>query len=354
MPIPKFEFEDADAGLPRQPVPVRFACMAADWTPALLAEVVLGEMNEGYSLLAVHEYDPATNWEGIVQPHTYEPYRQYRNQSLRDQLAKLPPNHFVWSDELVWAFSDFIDRTIGRESAAGLGIRWQPALGDCADIVAESIDLSGISETPAPQYSIHVQNSICDVHFQGKASRFKDSTGFKYIRILLARPDKEVAVQALASTSSSLPDSGFLLAESVRQNLGKTGITIGNLGSATDAIDDTALTQSRARMLEIMRLVEAGEVDSETEKNELHEEREKIAEWLRANVNNKGKPRREIPEHEAARKAVFNAISRTISELKIAHPPLGQHLAKCIRTGSFCSYSPPAATQWTFLPPGIP
>src|SRR6266852_4015849 len=134
MPIPSYKFEDAKAGLPRQPVPVRLACLAANWTPRLFAVLVTGDSELGSPLIRVWEYDEKTRNVGEVHSESYNGIIPDGDLTRCDELAALPPNHFVWSDELVIAFSDLIDLTIGRESAHedGLGIRWQPALLDCA------------------------------------------------------------------------------------------------------------------------------------------------------------------------------------------------------------------------------
>ena len=40
MPIPTYDFDPFDP-IPRKAVPVRFACLVADWTPAFLAKCVV-------------------------------------------------------------------------------------------------------------------------------------------------------------------------------------------------------------------------------------------------------------------------------------------------------------------------
>ena len=49
---------------------------------------------------------------------------------------------------------------------------------------------------------------------------------------------------------------------------------------------------------------------------------------------------------ERARKAVTGRIRDTVSNIETVHPPLGRHLRRALRTGSFCVYDPPEAITW--------
>src|SRR3712207_605218 len=141
MPAPSFRFDDLASGLPRQPVPIRFVCLAADWTPSVLAEVV-GGFNQGFPpILTVYEFNPTSAAIGEVHPDRYAKFRTASG-PLSTVLADLPANHFVWSDDLVIAFSDFIDLTSDRITAREQGhkIRWNPALSDSAAIINSSTD----------------------------------------------------------------------------------------------------------------------------------------------------------------------------------------------------------------------
>ena len=352
MPIPKFEFEDADAGLPRQPVPVRFACMAADWTPALLAEVVLGEMNEGYSLLAVHEYDPATNWEGMVQPHTYEPYRQYRGQPLPDQLKKLPVNQFVWSNEFAWVFSYLNELTIGRESAASMAIRWKPALGNCADIVSESTDLSALTRSAFSDCSLRISGKACIAYYAGVQGQFKESKGLRYLVILLRRPKEDFSVNDLElEVNPPHPDA---LGKEVSHILDapeegdvNAGFTVGNATDAGGAIDAKTKKDVRKAIKELDDKIEiAADSGNHVLRAQSEAVREELLDYLGKSLNIHNQPRPVDSPQEQKRKNVLAAITRAIDDIKGTHRALGDHLAASIRTGNFCSYVPAPLITW--------
>lgn len=55
-----------------------------------------------------------------------------------------------------------------------------------------------------------------------------------------------------------------------------------------------------------------------------------------------GRDRLSGSSNERARLRVTNAIRSAISEISVHHPALAQHLTMSIKTGLFCSYSPPA------------
>ncbi len=144
--IPIFSFTNPERGLPRALVPLR---MVPDITD-VDAEVVL-------AWLTVHSHLklPAllTAWEfnnsgthGKVR-HTF--YSGLTNQmratnSNQAKLALIPPDHFVYSDDLVHAFSDYIDIFISREAALDLGmaIEWNPSLGPNRIIIDQCQDLT--------------------------------------------------------------------------------------------------------------------------------------------------------------------------------------------------------------------
>jgi hypothetical protein len=49
---------------------------------------------------------------------------------------------------------------------------------------------------------------------------------------------------------------------------------------------------------------------------------------------------------ELAREAVSTRIRLGVDAIERVHPELGRHLRRSVRTGTFCSYEPPARTVW--------
>jgi len=53
---------------------------------------------------------------------------------------------------------------------------------------------------------------------------------------------------------------------------------------------------------------------------------------------------------ERARLMVTKRIKAVLQTIGKLHPPLAHHLRACVKTGYYCSYTPPPAqrVQWTF------
>jgi len=354
MPIPKFVFTDAPAGLPRAPVPVRYACMAANWSPALLAEVVCGAMNESRPLLTVFEYDPTFKRSGEVSPEAYEGYRNYRGQPQRDQLARLPINHYVWSDALISANSDLVDLTVGRDQADGQWIRWEVALGDCADIVAESIDLSELNLLEKADPRLRISAKACLSSYERTQGQFKDSKGVRYIVELLRRPApaKALTVSELdmlvnPSLATSATAEATIADMAGEADFEDAGIRIGNLSGGTELMDQKGIDDVTARLkLLKQRIDEAKARGNQTQLQALQTQHDELAPYLGSVANKSGAPRKVDSSHDQARKKITNGIARAIKAIKVGHPELGGHLEESISTGSYFSYRPKTPVRW--------
>jgi hypothetical protein len=53
---------------------------------------------------------------------------------------------------------------------------------------------------------------------------------------------------------------------------------------------------------------------------------------------------------DRARKAVRARVRDAITRIEVAHPELGRHLARAVRTGTFCSYDAEVPVRWTVRP----
>ncbi len=135
-------------GEPRfnQPVPLRLVPLITDWTVNML----LGLMGDGYEVSDRQIFPlDAFIYDGTPTPKsthrsTYNKLRKSVTQSGDEQawVSALPANHFVWSDDLVNAFTRVIDDTSSREEAVSTDTRliWapdtnsiQPLLDECPD-----------------------------------------------------------------------------------------------------------------------------------------------------------------------------------------------------------------------------
>lgn len=145
MPLPILTIEDTERGLPRTPVPLRLACHIVPLGPEFMLELIASETLEIF--IRVYEYE-----DGHSRPCKKQMYstlqRKLKHGSVSgDLLQWIPPNHFVWSDELANAYSTFIDRAWDRADAVTNddGLNWQPALGADVRVVKECIDLADVA-----------------------------------------------------------------------------------------------------------------------------------------------------------------------------------------------------------------
>src|SRR5947207_1847850 len=120
MTIPKLKIDNASAGTPRQPVPLRYACLVTAWSPALLLQI-LGHFDP--FLLELKAYECWGSESGGCHTQSFRELLRTLpgGTDLDSQLRHIPEDQFVWSDELANAFTEFIDQTSDRESEAEAG-----------------------------------------------------------------------------------------------------------------------------------------------------------------------------------------------------------------------------------------
>jgi hypothetical protein len=174
--------------------------------------------------------------------------------------------------------------------------------------------------------------------YEGVVARLRDSKGLRDIARLLGTPGREVAAVDLAG--------GELV------DIARRAATVGDLGlsvegDAGEALDAEARAQYRVRLSDLEEEISEADADNDPEKaSRAREEREFLLAELGAAVGLGGRARRVFDPAERARKAVTGRIRDAISHIETAHPQLGRHLRRSVRTGSFCVYDPPEATDW--------
>ena len=107
-------------------------------------------------------------------------------------------------------------------------------------------------------------------------------------------------------------------------------------------LDRTALAEYRRRMAELDDELAAAQNHSDLARHQrATDEREGILAELRRATRPDGAPRALAnPAVERARKAVTARIRDAIRRITEAHPDLGTHLDRTIRTGTTCRYQP--------------
>ena len=233
-----------------------------------------------------------------------------------------------------------------------MAIRWKPALGNCADIVSESTDLSALTQSAFSDCSLRISGKACIAYYAGVQGQFKESKGLKYLVVLLRRPEENFSVGDLElEVNPPHPDA---LGKEVRHILGAqeegdddAGFTIGNATDAGGAIDAQTMKDVRKTIKELDDKIEiAADSGNHVLQAQSEAEREALLDYLGKSLNIHNQPRPVDSPQEQKRKNVLAAITRAIDDIKGTHRALGDHLAASIRTGNFCSYVPSPLISW--------
>ena len=111
--------------------------------------------------------------------------------------------------------------------------------------------------------------------------------------------------------------------------------------------DARARASYRARIEELhAELDRAGELCDAGRAERARAELEAIEAELARAFGLGGRARRLGDPAERARKAVYNRLRSAIAALETELPALGRHLARSIRTGTFCAYRPDREMRW--------
>src|SRR5437762_13519340 len=116
---------------------------------------------------------------------------------------------------------------------------------------------------------------------------------------------------------------------------------VGNLGDAGEWLDDKAKATYRRRLSELREEVEAAKSRGRIEQAE-EAEREievLVAELARA-TGLGGRDRRAASAAERARQSVTRTLKSAVHKIAGHLPELGRHLARSIKTGTYCCYTP--------------
>ena len=164
--------------------------------------------------------------------------------------------------------------------------------------------------------------------FAGRTGRVRDSKGIRDLAALLANPGVGVHVSELMSSDAA----------------GRAAVS----SRGEPALDRRALAEYRRRLAELDdELAEAEAHHDEGRAARLAAEREFLRAELAGAVGLGGHARRLGDDADRARKAVRARVRDAIARIEEVHPALGRHLARAVRTGTFCSYDPEKPVRWT-------
>ncbi len=175
--------------------------------------------------------------------------------------------------------------------------------------------------------------------YAGVVTRVRDSKGVRDIARLLAAPGRGVAAVDLVAADQppAPPGAGSTAARADLHHEADTGVVL----------DAAARAQYRARLIELEDdIADADGANDPERASRARTERDFLVSELRAAVGLGGRPRHGNDPAERARKAVTWRVRESISQIAAAHPALGHHLQRAVRTGSICVYDPDQPTQW--------
>ncbi|MGW0778897.1 transcriptional regulator [Streptomyces sp. NPDC002835] len=164
------------------------------------------------------------------------------------------------------------------------------------------------------------------VVFDGRRVTVRDSKGMHHLARLLTSPGREFHVLDLTAADSEDPAASARLARS---------------GDAGPLLDEHAKRMYRRRLAEIEEDIEEARAEHDIGRQEQAAfERDFLIGELARAVGLGGRDRRAGAASERARAAVTQALRKAVGRLRDACPPLGDHLDRTIRTGTYCAYLP--------------
>jgi hypothetical protein len=169
----------------------------------------------------------------------------------------------------------------------------------------------------------------------------RDLKGMRYLARLLADPGREFHVLDLVAAETGRRAAVGRPAE--------PGLPYRGLGDAGPLLDARAKEAYRRRLAEIEDDIGEALAMGDDERAALSDvERDLLIRELSRAVGLGGRDRRAAAASERARASVTRAIRQAIARIREHHPPMGTHLDRAIRTGTYCVYLPdsPGAMEW--------
>jgi hypothetical protein len=191
--------------------------------------------------------------------------------------------------------------------------------------VAAHTDDVGVQ--PMMGNTFHDAGDYWSVVFEGRAASVRNSKGLRYLSRLLAEPGRELHVLDLVALEAP-QNSEHVIARRAD-------------GDAGELLDARAKAAYRHRLAEIEEDLQEAHVSGDMARAAQAEtERDILVRELSRAVGLGGRDRRAGSASERARSAVTRAMRHALARIRKHHAPLGDHLDRTIRTGTYCVYSP--------------
>jgi tetratricopeptide (TPR) repeat protein len=189
---------------------------------------------------------------------------------------------------------------------------------------------------------IRREGDFWSVTFDGRTVHVRDVKGMHYLARLLVEPGRELHVLDLVAAESG---PGVHVRATAHD-----GEAHGGPGDAGEILDARAKDAYRRRLAEIDDDIDEARANVDTGRlMQAEAERDVLVQELARAFGLDGRERRATSTSERARVGVTRALRHAIARIAEHHRPLGEHLARTVRTGTYCAYvpDPRAPGGWT-------
>ena len=230
------------------------------------------------------------------------------------------------------------ETSAGHRAAAVAGARALGAAALAARIEAEAVAVPPVQAGPDhADHAFRRDGEVWTLAYRGREVRMRDSKGLRDLHALLARPGTAVAALDLA-TAPAGHRAGASAGPGALHPPSDTG----------EVIDAQARAAYRQRLRELEEAAAEADAAADIERSaHIAAERDALVDALTGAYGLGGRVRRPGSAAERARTAVTARIRDAIRRIGDAHPDLGRHLARSVRTGTFCVYEPDQPVRWS-------
>jgi hypothetical protein len=257
-----------------------------------------------------------------------------------------------------------------HEAAAGhraAAVAEARALGVAALAARIEAEAAPVPPVQAVAYTFRRDGEVWTLAYRGREARMRDSKGLRDLHILLARPGTAVAALDLATAPASTAPASTAPGGTAPGGTAPGGTAPGGTApgghragasagpdvlhppsDTGEVIDAQARAAYRQRLSELEEAAAEADAAADVERSaRIAAERDALVEALTSAYGLGGRVRRSGSAAERARTAVTARIRDSIRRIGDVHPELGRHLARSVRTGTFCVYEPDRPVRWS-------
>lgn len=224
-------------------------------------------------------------------------------------------------------------QTDGTVSTAGAGGRKYLAGSPSGAVPTSPAGTRQVGDGTSDPNAFRREGDYWSISFEDHIITLRDLKGLHYLARLLAHPGREFHVLDLVA-------SGVDPAAN-RPGMPDPELTPSGWGDAGALLDAQAKNAYRRRLAEIDEDLEEARLMRDSGRAvQAEAERDFLIRELSRAVGLSGRGRRAGSASERARVSVTRAVRHAMVRIRKYDPPLGEHLERAIRTGTYCVYLP--------------